>query len=114
MAIYGTGKRYGTGVLYGSRVPVIQLWKVNNSEPDKGIVARHIKLTINYTGSGKFTIATIRTIVSRKDHVIPKWLAVIRRNVKRTKVTVHYSGSDLIRLDSIRLRQRIRERRPVV
>ena len=110
MAFYGTGK-YGTGFLYGSTAPVIQLWKVDNNDPDKGIVARHIKLTINYTGSGKFTIANARLLMARKQHVLPKWLGQIERTIKRTKVTLKYSGSDLLRIDSIRLKQMIRNRR---
>lgn len=110
MAFYNTFK-YGSGVLYGSKAPVIQLWKVDNNDPDKGVVARHIKLTINYTGSGKFTIANVRMLMSRKQHVLPKWLGQVERTVKRTKVTLHYSGSDIIRVDSIRLKQMIRNRR---
>lgn len=112
MGKYNTFK-YGSGVLYGSKLPVIQLWKVDNNDPDKGVVARHIKTTLHFTGSGKFTIGTIRLHYARKQHVIPKWWAEVGRNLKRTKVTLNYSGSDLIRVDSVRLKQMIRHRRPV-
>ena len=114
MAQYGTFK-YGVGVKYGGTVPSIKLFKSAFTDPDKGVVARNVKVSLKYTNNGGlWRIDTVRLMFSRKAHVLPKWLVRVYRNIKRTKVSLKYTANELWRIDAIRLKQRIRHQRKTV
>lgn len=111
MAKYNTFK-YGTGVKYGGSLNVVELYKINAADPNYAIVARHVKITVKYTGGSIWNVDTIRLLFARRQHVIPKWIIPIDRLIKRTKVTLKYTTDEQWSVDSLRLHQRIVNRGP--
>ena len=84
-----------------------ELYKVNTADPSNAISPRHIKVTLKLTTGALWAINKIYLVYARKAQVIPKWLIVVNRRLKRTKVTLKYTTSELWAVDSIRLRQRL-------
>ena len=113
MAKYSSFK-YGSGVKYGGALGVINLYKLNLADPSNATKPRHIKTTIKYTTGALWTIATIRLLYARSEHVIPKYYVPVNRRIKRTKVTLKYTTGEFWAVDSIRLVQRIANQGPSV
>jgi len=91
-----------------------RLWRIDTISPDRGVIARHVKVILKNTVDAAWRIDTIRLIWSRKTHVLPRWLIPVNRLLRRTKVTLKNTVDAKWRIDQIRLKQMIRRRRPQI